>query len=744
MLRTPAALAAAATAAALLPFLPSSPAAARADDPVVVDAGGARVVVERSPFRLTVTDRAGHTVLSEVAHPETDTVVEPVTTDPLPPGVDNQDTTTLYAPLSFLVGTETLVQQPADEWIANLMSGSRSGTWYSAQDVEQVEQVGDDVRLTLSTNDPSGRQLVVRIGALGTGAARVRVHADPADGVAMLGDSFDAATDDGFFGFGGRHDRLDQRGRVLSSFVNQENLASTIGGDVGLPGELDMYPNGPAAAYYPQAMFWTTHYGFLLPQPELARFKMAADRGDAWNVAASAAHLDYVVAPGGPRRSVRTLTAMTGRHHRPPPWALGPMMDRLVKNQGESYDDYQAMLRADIGDIDRYHLPLSAYRIEGWGFPGGSNHGLALHTWVHGKPQAAMIRRLRARGIHPLAYIRPWLEPDSAPVQAGYAVRDSSGDPYYVVGSGERRFALVDFTNPDAVAWWQQQVKGILDLGFDGFMQDYGEQVMFDMHFADGTTGYTRHNDYFTLYAKATKQELTRYHRAHPERRPWFFTRAGYTGLPGTARFEYANFPGDETTEWGHATGLRSLATDMLNRAVGGAYGYGTDIGGYLDYTTPKTTKELFLRWAEWAALSPVFRLHGSGLSGTHTPWSYDAETVRIYRQLSRLHLQARPLLAKLWKRADRTGAPPTRPLWWQDPDDRDGWTQDQEWLLGPDLLVAPVVTEGATSRTAYLPAGCWQLHGRGTHRQGGRSVTVHAGLASLPWFSRCGTDPLG
>jgi alpha-glucosidase (family GH31 glycosyl hydrolase) len=363
---------------------------------------------------------------------------------------------------------------------------------------------------------------------------------------------------------------------------------------------------------------------------------------------------------------------------------------------------------------------------------------------VHGKPQAAMIRKLRARGIHPLAYLRPWVEPDSAPVEAGYAVTDASGDPYYVIGSSERRFGLVDFTNPDAVRWWQRQVRAVLDLGFDGFMQDYGEQVLFDMHFADGSTGYARHNDYLTLYARATQQEVSRYHRAHPERRPWFFTRAGYSGLPGTARYEYANFPGDETTDWGRLSGIASLTTDMLSRAVGGAYGFATDIGGYFDYTSPPTTKELLLRWAEWAALSPIFRLHGSGHAGTHAPWTYDARTVRIYKAMSRLHLRARPLLTRLWRQADRTGAPPTRPLWFQDPDDRAGWHQDQEWLLGPDLLVAPVVEEGAVSRRVYLPEGCWQLHGRGARRTGEHRVTVRAGLATLPWFSRCGTKPLG
>ena len=116
-------------------------------------------------------------------------------------------------------------------------------------------------------------------------------------------------------------------------------------------------------------MFYTTEYGFLLPQPELARFKLAADRDDAWNVTASAAHLDYIVAPGGPA----ALRADGDGAHRPAPdaaeWALGPMFDRLVKNFGETVPHYEAMLRADLKNIDKHDLPLTAYRIEGSGFP---------------------------------------------------------------------------------------------------------------------------------------------------------------------------------------------------------------------------------------------------------------------------------------------------------------------------------------------------------------------------------------
>jgi alpha-glucosidase (family GH31 glycosyl hydrolase) len=223
-----------------------------------------------------------------------------------------------------------------------------------------------------------------------------------------------------------------------------------------------------------------------------------------------------------------------------------------------------------------------------------------------------------------------------------------------------------------------------------------------------------------------------------------FFTRAGYTGRPGSAAYEGGNFPGDETTDWTHSSGIASLTTDMLNRAVGGAYGYTTDIGGYFDVGPYEaTTKELFTRWAEWAALSPFFRLHGSVAAGTHVPWSYGPQTLAAYKRLIRLHLRARPLILRLWRQARRTGIPPTRPLWLAYPRDRRAARQDQEWLLGPDLLVAPVVVEGALARDVYFPRGCWQRAGKRARFRGPREAAVKAGLAALPWFKRCGTHPL-
>jgi alpha-glucosidase (family GH31 glycosyl hydrolase) len=559
----------------------------------------------------------------------------------------------------------------------------------------------------------------------------------PARGVVEMGDSFASSRGEGFFGFGGRHNAVNQHGQTFTSFVSEEDLDH-------YQGHRGLYPGGATAAYYPQAEFFSSRpYGFLLAQPQLARFKLDVSGHRAWNVSAVARSLNYVVAPGGAAKAIRTLTALSGRQPAPPRWALGPMLDRLVKNFGETTADYETQVSTDLANLQRFRMPVTAYRLEGWTFPGTSdNFGLSLHSYVTSAFQRSVFSALRARGIHPLVYLRPWLTPGSVGVHRGYEVRTARGAPYYTTSTAGVKIALLDFTNPAAVRYWQGLVARALDTGASGFMQDFGEEVLFGMHFHNGQTGVTMHNEYPVLYDRATRQELRRYSHAHPGRGGFFFfTRAGYSGEPGSAAYESANFPGDETTDFSQASGLASLTSDMLGRAVDGAYGYGTDIGGYYDLTTPPTTKQLFLRWAEWAALSPVFRLHGSGIHGTHTPWSFDAQTVSVYRSLSELHLRAATLILRLWRQADRTGIPITRPLWLVDPRDRKAWNQDQEWLLGPDLLVAPVVKAGASARGVFFPSGCWRGDGKLVH--GPRSASVTAPLTVLPYFTRCGTHPL-
>jgi alpha-glucosidase len=720
----------------------SSGAVSISSNRVVVSGKGAGAIVERNPFRLRIVGGASAPVLAEVTNTKPSPAVLPSTAELVPPGTDVQKSDQLYAPLSFLVGQESITQYSGGVWGGDLMSGVRAGVQYSTRKVIAARRHGSGVILTVSTDDPSGRTLRVELTPAGSGLIRVSATPHPATGVAVMSESFASSRNEAFYGFGGRHNALDQRGRTLSSFVEKENLPGL--GAPGTPSAV-LFPNGPTATFYPQAQFVSSRgYGFLLAQPQLAWFRLDSDRPSAWSVAASAQSLSYVVAPGTPKQAITALTALTGRQPAPPAWALGPMLDRLVKNIGETQSDYESNLNQDIANIDRYHLPLSGYRIEGWGFRNADNDGLLLYhpRLVSFATQSKIIAELQRRHIHPLGYLRPFITPGSAPDREGLTVRRADGQTYTTSGTLGQHIAELDFTNPAAVRYWRLEVAKMLDLGFDGFLADFGEEVLYDMHFANGETGQTMHNRNPILYMRATREAIDSYERSHPRRQLWFYYGGGYSGTPGSAAYEGGNIAGDEATNWGQASGLAALAPDMLSRGIGGAYGFTTDIGGYYDVTSPPTTKELFMRWAEWAALSPIFRLHGSGRAGTHTPWSYDQQTVNVYRALSLLHERAAPLILRLWEQADKTGIPPTRPLWLEFPGDLRAAAQQQEWTLGNDVLVAPVVSEGATRRTMYFPAGCWRDPETRLTERGPRSATVSAPLARLPYFFRCGKDP--
>jgi alpha-glucosidase (family GH31 glycosyl hydrolase) len=711
---------------------------------VVVDAGTASAVVTRNPVRISFRDGGGRVVLAQTPNRRPAALSEPFTVDPEPGGVDLLPETTLYSPFTFTVGSELVEQnQGPGPLVGDLLQAERSGTQYSARRVVRARRTRHGARLELSTNDPSGRRLVVTLNPVGRRAIRVLVRPSNPAGVAVVADSFAAGRSEAFRGFGGRHNSLDQRGYALESFLNQTNLSAPA--PAGAPGPPDRYmsPSGPTGAYFVQSSFVSSRrYGFLSLRDELTRWRMASDRSDAWQVAGSAPGLDYVVAPGRAARAIRTLTAITGRQRVPPRWALRPQFDRLVRFPAQTPAEYLREVRRDLELIERYRLPVGAYRIEAWEF-------------IPRATLRKMIAGFHAHGIRVLLYFRAFVGRDTIgtdspalfdeAVRRGYVATDAGGRPYVFQSNFFTDGAMIDFTDPAARRWWARRIHEAFDLGADGFMQDFGEQVRLDMHFHDGSTGLTMHNRFPVLFHRATREAIDSYLAVHPRRtQPYFFTRAGYSGAPGSVAYENATWPGDEPTDWSRSAGLAAQAPDMLNRGIAGAYGFGTDIGGFFDIGRTPTTKELFLRWAEWAALTPIFRLHGSVQAGTHAPWTYDRETVRIYRRLSRLHIAASPLIAKLWRRAARTGMPIARPLWLAAPGDPRAARQDQEWLLGPNVLVAPVVEAGARTRRVYLPRGCWRSPATGRRLSGPGYRQVAAPLEELPYFLRCGTRPFG
>ena len=295
----------------------------------------------------------------------------------------------------------------------------------------------------------------------------------------------------------------------------------------------------------------------------------------------------------------------------------------------ETRATYQAKIEADIADMARYGVRPSAYAFEGW--------ALLDMGYVR-----ELIQRLRALGVRSVSTTAPTCPttpsrrrcPVTTRRHLGYVATERPGVPYVFGSNGGAPATLLDFKrkatleiveDPRAAARrGRRRLHAGLrraGAGRDGVRRRQHRQTM--------------HNRYPVIFHRASRRIADAWHERHPERQtPWFFTRSGYSGRPGSAAYEMGNFPGDETADWSAGSGLRSLGR-TCSTGPWAAPWYTTDIGGYVDLLTGAPDAELYTRWSEWSALTPYFRVHNSSLNGTRMPWAYGPEVLARWKSLA-------------------------------------------------------------------------------------------------------------
>jgi len=328
-----------------------------------------------------------------------------------------------------------------------------------------------------------------------------------------------------------------------------------------------------------------------------------------------------------------------------------------------------------------------------------------------------MIDRLHAQGFKVTAWVIPFLDAESEAFAAGRAhsflVRERSGDPY-LVPWWQGRGGLLDVTNPAALEWFHQRLEKLRgETGLDGFKFDAGEANFLP---ADAVTHVPiERNEYTRRYVDFV---AARYRLCE--------VRSGWMNQRAPIFFRQW----DKTTAWGMDNGLHSVLTGMLALGLTGYPFILPDMIGGNAYNE-QATAELMIRWTQLNALLPAMQL-------SLAPWDYGEECTRLCKQYVDLHVHFAPKILEIAAESTRTGEPIIRPIWWNAPTDTVALTCDDEFLLGDDLLAAPVIHPGARSRDIYLPPGAWRDYRTGTMVEGGRILKAHpAPLEILPLFER-------
>jgi alpha-glucosidase len=472
-------------------------------------------------------------------------------------------------------------------------------------------------------------------------------------------------------------------------------------------------------------------YGIYFDNTYRSEFNMGAGNAlQLMSFGAEGGELDYYFIYGpGMKDVVRRYTLLTGRPPLPPLWALGYQQSRWsyypeaeVRRIAATFREKQ--IPADVLYLDIHYM--DGYRVFTWDperFPNPKK----------------LLADLAADGFKVVVIIDPGIKVDTD----YWVCRDGlAGDHFSKLPDGSLFTAEVwpgvcyfpDFTRPKTRTWWGTLFRGLIEDGIAGFWNDMNEPGVWGgtfppivMHDNDGqpVNHPAVHNVWGMQMVRSTYEGVR---RLRPEERPFVLTRAGFAG---EQRYT-AVWTGDNVASWDH---LRLSLPMLLNLGLSGVPFVGSDVGGFIDTPTP----ELFVRWIQLGALTPLFRTHTAYGTTDQEPWSFGDRAEDISRKFIGLRYQLLPYIYKEFEQSTRTGLPLMRPLVLEfQHDSQTYWTQD-EFLLGDDLLVAPVLEEGARVRRVYLPEGRWLHWGSDSVYVGPGSAWVEAALESMPIFLREG-----
>ncbi len=341
------------------------------------------------------------------------------------------------------------------------------------------------------------------------------------------------------------------------------------------------------------------------------------------------------------------------------------------------------------------------------------------------------IETLHQRGIKFLGYINPYVVSghelyETAKKNNYLATKEDGSD--YLVDFGEFYCGVVDFTNKDAVKWYKTVIKeNLINFGLDGWMADFGEYLPTDCKLSNGISAEIMHNEWPTLWSQVNDEAIS---EANKTDEILYFMRAGFSGIQSYSGILWA---GDQSVDFSLHDGLPSVVPATLSSGMCGNIINHSDIGGYTTLHGMKRTKELLLRWCEMGAFTPFMRTHEGNRPYDNVQFDSDEEIIDFFRRMTTIYTTITPYIKEVVKEAEETGIPVQRPLFMHYEDDEETYDIQYQYLLGSDILVAPVYKENITNWNVYLPKDIW------IHAFTGEEYTQGEHIISTP----IGTPPV-
>lgn len=526
---------------------------------------------------------------------------------------------------------------------------------------------------------------------------------------------------DHFYGFGEKTGFLDKRGEKMTMWNT----------DVYAPHNPETDPLYQSHPYFMTVRNGQAH-GLFFDNTHKTTFDFqTAD--DEYCFSAEGGAIDYYILAGpAPKDVLEQYTDLTGRMPIPPKWALGYHQSRY------SYETEQEVKELVRTFIEK-DIPLDAVYLDIHYMDGYRVFTFDRHRFPNPKQ---LIQDLKKEGIRVVTIVDPGVkvDPEYRIYQEGVR-RDCfckyiEGDIFFgEVWPGKSAFP--DFMNKKVRRWWGENHQFYADLGIEGIWNDMNEPSVFNetktmdvtvMHDYDGEwkTHRELHNVYGLMMGEATYKGMRKLLNG---KRPFLLTRAGFSGIQRYA----AVWTGDNRSFWEH---LQMSLPMCMNLGLSGVAFCGPDVGGFAHHTNG----ELLTRWTQVGAFMPYFRNHCAIGFRRQEPWAFGETYEHIIKKYIQMRYEWLPHLYTLFAEAHETGVPIMRPLVFEYPDDENTYNLYDEFLVGANVLIAPIMTPSTTHRVVYLPKGKWVDYWTNDVFEGGNYHLIHADLDKLPIFVKQGS----